>query len=160
MKKYLLLLSFILLAGLPTLLQAQQDAVMPPIKQYYNATAHKHIYTTNPNELGAGKDGYVFQKNIGRLNYQYNPSSGEVIYRFFNSSSGGHYLTTHVNIFPKGYHLEGPQGCSKIIPLQNPTVPIYEYYSSAYDDFYYSDQQVSPGSGYVLNGVAFTAYTL
>jgi hypothetical protein len=158
MKKLLLLLSIVLLTSLNSLVRAQDT--MPLIQQYYNATAHKHIYTTNPNELGAGKDGYVFQKNIGRLFYLTTPQFGEVIYRFFNSSTGGHYLTTHVNIFPQGYHLEGPQGSSKVTPLLPPTVPIYEYYSSAYQDYYYSDQQVSPGAGYVLNGVAFTAYSL
>ncbi len=153
MKKTLFIALFFCLTGFTQSLQAQQLTIY----QYWNSTIHRHFYTTDPNELGSGKDGWVQQRVIGGLDATGNPNIttgaySRAVYRFYNTATATHYYAIDATA-PSGFHLEGiigytPHGGALL-------VPIYEFYNSG--DYYYSTDPTIP-DGYVAKGMVFYAY--
>jgi hypothetical protein len=154
MKKQLLIaLLLFSIIGFSNPLKAQSLLVY----QYWNSTLHRHFYTTNSNELGNGKDGWILEGIKFKLYATgSNPSPGfyfgASVYRFYNSTTYAHYYTMNMNVYPNGFHLESIMGYTP--PGGALIYPVYEFYGSG--DYYYSTSSSTP-SGYVLNGIAYYA---
>lgn len=150
MKKLIFIASFFFFAGFSELSQAQDLNVY----QYWNATIHRHFYTTDYNELGAGGNGWGAYGVIAGLSSTgttlTNGDFGRAVYRFYNTASAAHYYTMDSTKYPDGFHLEGIMGYTP--PFGYTVSPVYEFYNAG--DYYYSKNS-QPPSGYVLDGIAY-----
>ncbi len=125
-----------------------------PLLRYYNASAGKHFLTTDPNELGNGGNGWVYEKTLGWLIKGTNVTGN--VYRFYSSSAGGHYYSLN-STPPSGYVLEGVIGTVQYSPRSLQLQAISEYYSASEHDYCYTlpDLAGENLSSYKLDGVAF-----
>lgn len=128
--------------------------------RYWNG--FNHFYTTDPNEIGSGRNGYKieFQGGAEIANQHY---TGTVpLYRYYNGSD--HFYTTNYNELGagrNGYVLERIEGYIyptdpfKVPAQRNPAVvPLYRYYNGS-DHFYTTDySELGSGrNGYVLEKI-------
>ena len=147
MKKSLFIIALSLfLLGFTSILKAQEI----PLYEYYNTIQHKHFYTTNYSELGAGgHNGWIL---YGTMGYLHPAGTVDQIYRFYQPSSGAHYYTLNKNVYPGGFQLEGVQADQP--PIVELRAPVYEFFNHGSGDYYYATDPTPP-SGYVLNGISF-----
>lgn len=132
----------------------QATADFAPLLRYYNSVARKHFLTTNPNELGDGANGYVYEKNLGWLRSVTNGTG--IIYRYYDYSINTHYYSLSSSA-PSGFSLESIIGSANPAPLVYIPEPITEYYNSGLRDYLYTnDPSAEFLSGYVSQGVVFT----
>lgn len=153
MKKILLLtLSLSVVSILSSYGQAQPKNLL----EYYNTITHKHIYTTDGNEINPGHNGWVYDTTLGQL---YSSIEGPAVYRWYQASTTAHYLSKSSTIHPGGYVLEGVVGYQTTTPLitYGTQKAVYEFYSTAASDYYYSTSSTPP-SGYSLNGISFYVF--
>ncbi|MBS7564443.1 hypothetical protein KHS38_08485 [Mucilaginibacter sp. Bleaf8] len=124
-----------------------------PILQYFRRSDGKHFYTTNPNELGAGANGFEYEGTVGYLGRLGIGPVNSAVYRYVNVQDDLHYYSMNKIDRPK-YTLEGIIGYAVFPPAGISPQPMYEYY--AHLDYVYGLNQQAP-PGYELNGVAFYA---
>eukprot|EP01084_Bolivina_argentea_P148100 259003_1 len=123
-----------------------------------------HFYTTNYNELGNGKSGYV-SEGVACFVYENQVCKSSPLYRYYNSGNGNgdHLYTTNYDELSaggSGYVYEGIQGyCHQY--QQQGTTALYRYYNSGNGDHFYTTNYNELGngkSGYVSEGVACFVY--
>jgi len=129
-----------------------------PLYRYFSAGSGDHFYTTNRNDLGDGKSGYVFE---GAKAYVY-PAAREgtvPLYRYFSAGSGDHFYTTDWNDLgngKSGYVFERVE--AYVYPAKREgTVPLYRYFSAGSGDHFYTTNWNDLGnskSGYVFERIA------
>jgi hypothetical protein len=82
-----------------------------PLHRYWNGEIANHFYTTNFAELGAGRDGWVYERVECHVPAQ--AGAGTVpLYRYFNAALTDHFYTTEwgeLGYGRFGYELEGIQ---------------------------------------------------
>jgi hypothetical protein len=82
-----------------------------PLHRYWNGEVANHFYTTNFAELGAGRDGWVYERVECHVPAQ--AGAGTVpLYRYFNAALTDHFYTTEwgeLGYGRFGYELEGIQ---------------------------------------------------
>jgi hypothetical protein len=79
-----------------------------PVFRYYNSTTGDHFYTTNFNELGAGRNGYSLESRNAFFVHQTRLNGAVPILRFFNGRD--HFYTKNQSEFFDGsmnYNSEG-----------------------------------------------------
>jgi astacin len=132
--------------------------------RYWNRQAGDHFYTTDWNELGTGRDGWVYE---GVQCYIFpNPATGSTpLFRYWNSGNGDHFYTTNwreLGAGRNGWQLEGVQGY--VFARQRPdTIPLYRYWNAGIGDHFYTTswgELGGGGSGYVYEGVQCYVYAL
>jgi len=123
------------------------------LRRYYNSILQKHFYTTDFNELGNGKNGWVQEQPVGYLNST-GPAS-IAVYRFYNPTTSGHYYSLN-STPPSGFYYEKIIGYN-ITPGVLLGVPVYQYHHPQ-GDFFYTTSNVTP-DGYTADGPVFNVST-
>jgi hypothetical protein len=116
--------------------------------RYWNGTTGDHFYTTNWDELGGGRGGYVYE---GVQCYIYSePAFGSTpLYRYWNASATDHFYTTNwseLGAGRYGWGLEGIQGYVLASP-QPGTVALHRYWNAANGDHFYTTNWSELGGG-------------
>jgi hypothetical protein len=128
-----------------------------PLHRYWNPAATDHFYTTNWNELGAGKYGWGYE---GVQCYTYGQAvPGSVpLYRYWNPVIADHFYTTNWSELGSGrygYAYEGVQ-CHVFPQAASGRVPLYRYWNAAIGDHFYTTNWSELGwgrSGWGYEGV-------
>jgi len=118
-----------------------------PVHRYWNAGITDHFYTVDPNEIGAGKHGYVGE-GVAFHVFSHHHHGLVPVYRY--NKAGDHFYTA--NAAEIGTTHPGQAGhhgytCEGVLGYVSPTafhggIPVYRYYkedSSAGDHFYTSN---------------------
>jgi len=128
------------------------NAVPPPVNgnqvpflRYWNPKLLRHYFTTNPDELGSGKNDWIFEKTVGWLLKRVSP---DPIYAFYNPSTSAHYYSLNPNSAPSGFTEGGNIIGAAPYPPYALGPPVTEYKTPDGKDYMY----VTTTNGEVLTG--------
>ena len=116
--------------------------------RYWNPGAGDHFYTTSWNELGSGRNGWVYE---GVQCYIYpRPTTGSTpLFRYYNGRITDHFYTTNWNELRagrNGWVLEGIQGYVHTRSLAG-AIPLYRYWNPGIGDHFYTTSWGELGGG-------------
>lgn len=127
--------------------------------RYYRSGTPNHFYTTNPNELGAGASGYVFESPGAGYLHNVQVNGTVPLYRWYRGNTGQHFYTVSpVNI--PGYNYESVAGYVHKTQVSG-TKPLYRYFRSSAGDHFYTTNWNELGagrSGYAYEGIECYVY--
>ncbi len=128
--------------------QLQAPPTTTRLFRYWKGSGADHFYTTDWNELGNGRNGYVYE---GVQCYIYpRPATGSTpLFRYWNPSITDHFYTTSWNELRaggSGYVLEGIQGYVNANRVAG-TIPLYRYWNARAGDHFYTTSWGELGSG-------------
>lgn len=133
----------------------QATAHSTPLLRYWNNKLKRHYFTSDPNDLGAGKNDWVFEKTVGWLLNEY--TGTPLLHSFYNSSTSTFYYST-INSAPPGFIHGGILGKVNHPPYAA-GVPVTEYKTPDGKDYMYvttTDGELL--SGWTNNGVVFALF--
>lgn len=127
------------------------------LHRYYNIDreAADHLYTTDFQELGCGRNGWFYEGTIGLLAPSPGPGRLELL-RYWSQATGDHaYVTDPAQLPHIGYLFEGSIGY--LFSDQQPgTIPLYHLYSASEgDSFYTTDVNEHPTSYQFVDRIGF-----
>jgi hypothetical protein len=135
------------LASLPP----QATANTTPFLRYWNPILKRHYFTSNPNELGAGKYDWVFEKTVGWLRIV--STAPYALNSFYNPSTSGHYFSL-TTVAPPGFSIGTVQGGTAHPPDLGLAVTEYKTLDGK-DYMYVTTTQDELLIGWVNDGVVF-----
>lgn len=119
-----------------------------PLYRYWNSSVTDHFYTTNYNELGSGKNGYIFERIEAYIpTSQY--SGTTPFYRYFNPSTGDHFYTTNYSELGEGRNGYLREDTVGYVFSQGyaGTCKLFRYFNSTSDDHFYTIDYNELGGG-------------
>ncbi|WP_163834103.1 hypothetical protein [Spartinivicinus ruber] len=137
-----------LLSSMAVNASSSVEAELVPLHRYWNLAIGDHFYTADKNELGNGKDGWVYEGIEGYLFNQ--PKNGTTpLYRYWNLVAGDHFYTTNWNelgVDKNFYRLEGIVGY--VLTEQKPeSKPLYRYWNPYNTDHFYTTDWTALANG-------------
>lgn len=126
-----------------------------PVLRYYNAKLKRHYLSVNPDEFGAGKFDWVFEKTVGWINRSGGPAS---IKSYYNPSTSAHYYTVRSNI-PSGFSEGGNVIGTPPHTPQISGIPVTEYKTPDGKDYIYVTTTVGETlTGWINDGIVFYVF--
>jgi hypothetical protein len=116
--------------------------------RYWNQAVTDHFYTTNWNELGAGRYGWQLEGVQCFVFPQAVPGTVP-LHRYWNPGNGDHFYTTDLAELGSGRYgwgYEGIQGHVYTAPAAN-RLPLLRYWNAAVGDHFYTTNQNELGTG-------------
>jgi hypothetical protein len=139
------------------------------VYRYFKADVNDHFYTTEPNEIGAGKHGYASEGNAFHI-FAHHHHGLVPVYRYWKESVHDHFYTANVGEI--GATQAGQTGnhgytCEGILGYVSPTpfhggIPVYRYWKESHHDHFYTTNAgeigaTQPGQhgnhGYTCEGI-------
>jgi len=131
--------------------------VTSPLYRYWSLGATDHFYTTDFNELGWGRDGYVIEGTEGQLLSDAYARCGALpLYRYWSAGAADHFYTTNFGELGYGrigYIFERVQGYCFPFPVSG-TKPLYRFVNDVQPDHFYTTRTSWVGGNYRLEGIA------
>ncbi|MBN1656977.1 MAG: peptidoglycan DD-metalloendopeptidase family protein [Anaerolineae bacterium] len=118
---------------------------LKPLIRYWSDSMHKHFYTLDWNELGSGKDGWVYEgvEGYAAMNASCYAPGAKPLYRLWHDGWQKHFYTTSEaekdTAIQVGYVLEAISGY--VLGSSNSqyyTEPLYRSYHSGMNDHFYT----------------------
>ncbi len=116
--------------------------------RYWNTRIGDHFYTTNKNELGQGRYGWVLEEIQCKVFKTKQPKTTP-LYRYWNPRIGDHFYTTNWRELGRGrynYRFEGIQ-CYVHAKRLAGTIPLYRYWNPRIGDHFYTTNWRELGRG-------------
>ncbi len=117
---------------------------LKPFLRYYHPDLNDHFYTIDWNELGIGKDGWIYEGVEGYIAITsdcYAPGAASV-YRYYNAAAGNHFYTMDWSELGSGnadWTYEGVAGYALAAEnSQYHTLPLYRYYNLTINSHFYT----------------------
>ena len=150
-----------------------ESACLKPLLRYWNARIQKHFYTAHRDELGTGRNGWMYEGTVGYVaatSHCYAPNAVP-LFRYWSHLRQKHFYTTNVTeatlsqtyahyqfVFEgiTGYLLSGHAA-------QYQTIALYRLYRAQSDDHFYTstaeERDYAVGLGYRYEGIAGYVFT-
>jgi hypothetical protein len=123
-------------------------ALSTALFRYWNPAATDHFYTTNWNELGAGRYGWQLE-GIQCFVFPQAVANTVPLHRYWNPAIADHFYTTNwaeLGGGRYGWDYEGIQGYVYNAPATN-RVPLYRYWNPTVGDHFYTTNWSELGAG-------------